>query len=174
MFQEEHRIKADLAENIKEVCREEELNMHDFMLSMFIFLLGDFSKLKEFQLCFNSGNSGFLKLLDVNLADINDFSSLFENVKGLMVIDKNIDIDDLASLKPSLKVDEMLVCMGSNDQNSYIIDCFDLTLNIADDSDGIMLCFKYDQSKLKNDKMKEFIQKYLGLINNFTYQYVKE
>ncbi len=165
------QLKENVFKKLKGITVNEKVDNQDVLTAMYIYLLSEISDEKDVLITATMKNSSSRTFpFRVNLAKITDFNELFR-----MVNRKYLEAEEMGNFPIEMEIREkntpesiLALIAGTTDIRT---DLYDLTLKVEEEEDQISLIFGYNYSKLKNNKVEEFVTHYGQLLEMLINEY---
>ncbi len=162
-------------EVITSVAQAEKVEETDILLGIYLYLLREITGQQDITVQVTAKHENVVVPLYVNFNEINDFITLFEKVKKCRNrVENAYFIEDIKSVRLEKgKCDILpLFCMGELLEYSMnLLEFYEIILKVKIDEEEIRFLCEYEPSRLKGNRVEEFIDNYCNLIHYVYGQY---
>ncbi|MGB7605040.1 MAG: phosphopantetheine-binding protein, partial [Lutisporaceae bacterium] len=164
-------FKFKIAElsKLKEISIKEEVEVHDILLSSYVYLLSEISGQKEISVQTMLEDDKCIRPMDIKLEGLGNFSSLFKHI-NMQRKDKESEgkytLKDYSSIslnKDALAITPLIYKKGVISSTQDLIHVHDIIMEISEEENLLQFKCEFNGRRLKEDKMQAMINGYLKL-----------
>lgn len=170
-------IQGYLFEQLKLISINENIEVYDILLSMYIYLLSKITGQKALTVYTEARHESCVQSLDSDLNVTSDFLEFFRIIyrdRCDLVKKPFYSMQDLMNVKLDHDMSQItpLFCKKAFiDKNTILYDVFNFILVLAEQDRETSFVFECSQKNINKDKIKEFLNEYSRLINGIIRNY---
>lgn len=164
-------IKGYIHKNLERIAHQENIELHDLCLGLYVYLLSQVTGSKDVTLQTMIDDYDTVKPLRIDLSKYSNLNEIFrfrEKESEYSQTSIHYTLEEINSVKMSKAETEMILFFFRKDllkSNNDLHSIYDLIVQIEVQEDKIAVKYEYDCGKFKVDKLNEMFGNYIKLVN---------